>query len=142
MAPILPGLSDRPEQLAEVVKAAREAGAAGIWANVLYLKPGTREHFLGLWRGTGRSNSGATSVCTSGVRISRRRRFSPSGLSSASSPASTTSAIAAARWGSGRRAGRSSSASRSRAWSDGGNTIPGRARGDHVPDRRRPRSRP
>ena len=46
MAPILPGLSDRPEQLAEVVRAARAAGARGIWANVLYLKEGTREHFL------------------------------------------------------------------------------------------------
>jgi DNA repair photolyase len=46
MAPILPGLSDRPEQLAEVVQAAREAGACGIWANVLHLRPGTREHFL------------------------------------------------------------------------------------------------
>jgi DNA repair photolyase len=46
MAPILPGLSDRPEQLAEVVKAAREAGATGIWANLLYLAPGTKEHFL------------------------------------------------------------------------------------------------
>jgi len=46
MAPILPGLSDRPEQLAEVVRAAREAGAVSVWANLLYLKPGTREHFL------------------------------------------------------------------------------------------------
>jgi DNA repair photolyase len=46
MAPILPGLSDRPEQLAAVVKAARDAGATGIWANLLYLRPGTREHFL------------------------------------------------------------------------------------------------
>jgi DNA repair photolyase len=46
MAPILPGITDRPEQLAEVVSAAREAGACGIWANVLYLQPGTREHFL------------------------------------------------------------------------------------------------
>jgi DNA repair photolyase len=46
MAPLLPGLSDRPEQLREVVTAAREAGACGIWANLLYLKPGTREHFL------------------------------------------------------------------------------------------------
>ena len=46
MAPILPGLSDRPEQLAEVVKAARAAGATGVWANLLYLAPGTKEHFL------------------------------------------------------------------------------------------------
>jgi DNA repair photolyase len=46
MAPILPGLSDRPEQLAAVVRAARDAGATGIWANLLYLRPGTREHFL------------------------------------------------------------------------------------------------
>ena len=46
MAPLLPGISDRPEQLAEVVRAARDAGACGIWANVLFLRPGTREHFL------------------------------------------------------------------------------------------------
>ena len=46
MAPILPGLSDKPELLVEVVRAAREAGATGVWANLLYLKPGTREHFL------------------------------------------------------------------------------------------------
>jgi DNA repair photolyase len=46
MAPILPGISDRPEQLREVVRAARAAGATGIWANLLFLRPGTREHFL------------------------------------------------------------------------------------------------
>ncbi|HUP33690.1 MAG TPA: radical SAM protein [Gaiellaceae bacterium] len=46
MAPILPGLSDRPEQLAAVVRAAREAGATGVWANLLYLQPGTKEHFF------------------------------------------------------------------------------------------------
>jgi DNA repair photolyase len=46
MAPILPGLSDRPELLRDVVMAARDAGATGIWTNVLYLRPGTREHFL------------------------------------------------------------------------------------------------
>jgi DNA repair photolyase len=46
MAPILPGISDKPELLAEVVRAARAAGATGVWANLLYLKPGTKEHFL------------------------------------------------------------------------------------------------
>jgi len=46
MAPILPGLTDDPAGLAEVVRAARDAGATGVWCNVLYLKPGTREHFL------------------------------------------------------------------------------------------------
>jgi DNA repair photolyase len=46
MAPILPGLSDAPGQLAEVVRAARAAGATGLWCNVLHLRPGTREHFL------------------------------------------------------------------------------------------------
>jgi DNA repair photolyase len=46
MAPILPGISDRPELLADVVRAAREAGATGVWANVLFLRRGTREHFL------------------------------------------------------------------------------------------------
>ena len=46
MAPILPGVSDRPEQLAEVVRAARAAGATGVWANLLFLRPGTREHFM------------------------------------------------------------------------------------------------
>ena len=46
MAPILPGLSDKPELMADVVRAAREAGATGVWANLLNLKPGTKEHFL------------------------------------------------------------------------------------------------
>lgn len=46
MAPILPGISDHPDQLRAVVRAARDAGATGIWANLLFLRPGTREHFL------------------------------------------------------------------------------------------------
>jgi DNA repair photolyase len=46
MAPILPGLSDRPDQLEAVIKAARAAGATGLWAGMLHLKDGTREHFM------------------------------------------------------------------------------------------------
>lgn len=46
MAPVLPGISDRPEQLEDVVRAARDAGAVGVWANLLHLRAGTREHFL------------------------------------------------------------------------------------------------
>jgi DNA repair photolyase len=47
MAPILPGLSDRPDQLEATLAAAADAGACYVWANVVYLKPGTKEHFMG-----------------------------------------------------------------------------------------------
>ncbi|MBA2488394.1 MAG: radical SAM protein [Chloroflexi bacterium] len=46
MAPILPGLSDDPKGMAEVVRAARDAGACFVWTSLLNLRPGTREHFL------------------------------------------------------------------------------------------------
>ncbi len=46
LAPILPGLSDRPERLARVLRASREAGASFVWVGLVHLQPGTREHFL------------------------------------------------------------------------------------------------
>ena len=46
LAPVLPGLTDAPRDLARVLAAAREAGATHAWTNVLNLRPGTREHFL------------------------------------------------------------------------------------------------
>ncbi len=46
LAPVLPGLTDAPAQLAAVLRAAREAGATQAWSNVLNRRPGTREHFL------------------------------------------------------------------------------------------------
>jgi DNA repair photolyase len=46
IAPVLPGITDRPELLEEVARAARDAGATSLWCNVLFLRPGTREHFL------------------------------------------------------------------------------------------------
>jgi DNA repair photolyase len=46
LAPVLPGLTDAPRDLAAVLGAAREAGATHAWTNVLNLRAGTREHFL------------------------------------------------------------------------------------------------
>jgi DNA repair photolyase len=46
MAPLLPGLSDKPQQMANTVAAAAEAGACFLFASVAYLKPGTKEHFF------------------------------------------------------------------------------------------------
>ena len=46
VAPVLPGLSDRPEQLDEVVGACVEAGAGSISPVLLHLRPGVREHYL------------------------------------------------------------------------------------------------
>jgi DNA repair photolyase len=46
MAPILPGISDDPRALREVLQAARDSGAAFAGAGALRLAPGTREHFM------------------------------------------------------------------------------------------------
>jgi DNA repair photolyase len=46
MAPILPGISDSPEQLREVVRAAADAGASHLTPITLHLRPGVKEEFL------------------------------------------------------------------------------------------------
>jgi DNA repair photolyase len=46
IAPLLPGLTDSPAQIEEIVRAAREAGATHLWCRPLQLKPGTKEHFF------------------------------------------------------------------------------------------------
>jgi DNA repair photolyase len=46
MAPILPGISDDPRQLREVVRAALDAGATHVSPILLHLRPGVREEFL------------------------------------------------------------------------------------------------
>ena len=50
VAPVLPGLSDSPAQLEEVVTACVEAGAQSVTAIALHLRPGVREHFMGWLR--------------------------------------------------------------------------------------------
>ncbi|HEY3715840.1 MAG TPA: hypothetical protein VGL39_15045 [Jatrophihabitantaceae bacterium] len=47
VAPVLPGLSDSPEQLAEVAEAIRATGGRVMGTVPLHLRPGVREHFLG-----------------------------------------------------------------------------------------------
>ena len=47
IAPIIPGMSDRPEQLQEVTEACLEAGATSVTPISLHLRPGVKEHFLG-----------------------------------------------------------------------------------------------
>jgi DNA repair photolyase len=47
VAPIIPGLSDRPEQVDEVVARCVEAGAVSISSVALHLRRGVREHYLG-----------------------------------------------------------------------------------------------
>ncbi len=47
MAPIVPGFMSRPEQLEATVKAVADHGAQFAGANLMYLKGGTRDHFLG-----------------------------------------------------------------------------------------------
>lgn len=46
MAPILPGISDHPEQLEATVRASAEAGATHITPITLHLRPGVKEEFL------------------------------------------------------------------------------------------------
>jgi DNA repair photolyase len=46
IAPIIPGMSDRPEQVAQVEEACREAGAGSISKIKLHLRPGVKEHFM------------------------------------------------------------------------------------------------
>ncbi len=134
MAPLLPGLSDRPDQIRRVVEAARAAGACGIWANLLYLKPGTKEHFMDAWPATGRSSSPTTSSSTTAARISRRPTPSRPAPRSAGWRERTGFATGA-RSRCGRRRGPSSCPScpprRMRA----------HGRRDHGVDRRRPRGR-
>jgi DNA repair photolyase len=53
MAPLLPGLSDHPDQVAAVEKACREAGAESVAPIRLHLRPGVKEHFME-WLGENR----------------------------------------------------------------------------------------
>lgn len=46
MAPIVPGITSQPAKIERTLKAIADHGAAFVGANVMYLKDGTRTHFL------------------------------------------------------------------------------------------------
>ncbi len=84
MGPIIPGLSDSPEQIRSVIRAAVEAGAVGVGHVVLHLGTGLRTHYLDWladrrpdlvdayrsWYG-GRGRNAATGVRTRIARVVR-----------------------------------------------------------------------
>ena len=136
MAPILPGISDRPEQLAAVVRAARAAGATGIWANLLNLRPGTREHSSKPRPRLARAARAVrAALCERACLSARRRPCRCAAVAElAREPGSGT--------GGRLRLGRSPSPSaRARPSHFAGYDSPDAQR-DHLPDRRRPRGRP
>jgi len=105
IAPILPGMSDRPDQLAEVVDACVAAGAVSVTALPLHLRPGVREHFLSWLAGArpelvedyqrryrraylpGREQDQVTSVVRAMVATARKRRPQPGAAQRRRSPA-------------------------------------------------------
>lgn len=50
LAPVLPNITDAPENIEAVVRAAKAAGATGIWHNTLHLHEVTRDAFFGYLR--------------------------------------------------------------------------------------------
>jgi DNA repair photolyase len=50
MAPVVPGFTTQPAKLEATIKACADHGAAFVGANLLYLKGGTRDHFMGFLR--------------------------------------------------------------------------------------------
>ena len=47
MAPVVPGFTTQPSKLEATIKAIADHGAAFMGANIMYLKGGTRDHFMG-----------------------------------------------------------------------------------------------
>ena len=50
MAPVVPGFTTQPARLEATIKAIADHGAAFMGANIMYLKGGTQDHFMGFLR--------------------------------------------------------------------------------------------
>jgi DNA repair photolyase len=108
MAPILPGISDSPEQLRAVVRAAADAGASHLTPITLHLRPGVKEEFMPwleetypelvpdyrrLYRGSNAPKS-VREALADRVRAEKRRHQT---FASPTSPTSSTSPATARR---------------------------------------------
>ena len=70
IGPVIPGLSDRPDQIEAVVSACVDTGAVSVSAIALHLRPGVHEHFLG-WL------AGARPELVAGFERRYRRAYLP-----------------------------------------------------------------
>jgi DNA repair photolyase len=62
VAPVLPGFSDDPAMLEDVVRACVGAGAVSVSSILLHLRPGVREHYLGWLAGARPALAGPTAA--------------------------------------------------------------------------------
>jgi DNA repair photolyase len=74
VAPVLPGLSDREEQLRTVIDACTAAGAVSISAVALHLRPGVRDHYLGWLRGVDPDLAAATEARYRGAYLPKAQQ--------------------------------------------------------------------
>jgi DNA repair photolyase len=74
VAPVLPGLSDREDQLRAVVEACTAAGAVSISAVALHLRPGVRDHYLGWLRGVDPELAAATEARYRGAYLPKAQQ--------------------------------------------------------------------
>ena len=64
MAPVVPGFTTQPAKLEATIKAIADHGAAFMGANVMYLKGGTKDHFMGFLAKEFPHMVEATTACT------------------------------------------------------------------------------
>jgi DNA repair photolyase len=79
LAPVLPGITDSPAALEEVVRAGAEAGARWLWAGAVHLEPAVRDWFLGALAGFAPGAVGAYQRVYGRVGTSEGLRYAPRG---------------------------------------------------------------
>lgn len=101
MAPVVPGFTTQPAKLEATIRAVAEHGAAFMGANLLYLKEGTKDHFMGflarefpemlegyrrLYAGAYAPSSYVTAVCQVINSLRERHDVRPRGTKAPAAP--------------------------------------------------------